>query len=94
MGFISPPVNGVLQAGDCSDKNDQKMLRSRLKTRTGLRPNGPKDSHALAQTKHCSRPCSKMSLGKSMPMNTILLILISPSAHIGPKSLPMSWCTP
>lgn len=48
----------------------------------------------LGQTKHCSKPCNKMSLGKSMPMNTILLILASPSAHMGPKSLPMSWCTP
>ncbi|PUA98899.1 hypothetical protein C8C99_3776 [Acidovorax sp. 107] len=46
------------------------------------------------QTRLCSSPCRKMSLGRSMPMNTILLVRGSPSAHWGPRSLPMSWCTP
>jgi hypothetical protein len=46
------------------------------------------------QARLCSRPCRRMSLGRSMPMKTILLRRSSPSAHCGPKSLPMSWCTP
>ena len=45
-------------------------------------------------TRLCSSPCRKMSLGRSMPMKTILLVRCSPSAHCGPRSLPMSWCTP
>ena len=44
--------------------------------------------------RHWSRPCTRMSRGKSMPMNTILLRRCSPGAHSGPRSLPMSWCTP
>ena len=37
------------------------------------------------QTRHCSRPCCrKMSRGRSMPMNTILLFFFSPGAHFGP----------
>ena len=54
-----------------------------------LQPNSKK-----AQTRHCSRPCIKISLGRSMPINTILLVLVSPAAQAGPKSLPISWCTP
>lgn len=46
------------------------------------------------QTRLWSSPWRKMSCGRSMPMNTILLTRASPSAHWGPKSLPMSWCTP
>lgn len=49
---------------------------------------------AACQTRHCSRPCKKMSFGRSIPMNTILLVRVSPGAHCGPRSLPMSWCTP
>jgi len=45
-------------------------------------------------TSDCSSPCNRMSLGKSMPMNTILLVRISSGAHAGPRSEPMSWCTP
>jgi len=45
-------------------------------------------------TKDCSMPCKKMSLGKSMPINTILLVRASPSAQAGPRSLPINWCTP
>lgn len=48
----------------------------------------------MDQTRLCSSPCRKMSLGRSMPMKTILLKRCSPSAHWGPRSLPMSWCTP
>lgn len=47
-----------------------------------------------SQTRHCSRPCRKMSCGRSMPMKTILLWRFSSAAHWGPRSLPMSWCTP
>ncbi|PJI99102.1 hypothetical protein CLU85_3942 [Acidovorax sp. 69] len=46
------------------------------------------------QIRLCSSPCRKMSLGRSMPIKTILLVRASPSAHWGPRSLPMSWCTP
>ena len=45
-------------------------------------------------TNDCSMPCSRMSFGKSMPIKTILLPRASPSAHCGPKSLPINWCTP
>ena len=45
-------------------------------------------------TKACSKPWRKMSWGRSMPMNTILLTRFSPSPQAGPRSLPMSWCTP
>ncbi|AOG22583.1 hypothetical protein BSY15_2139 [Acidovorax sp. RAC01] len=59
---------------------------------------GPKHPGLLRcvppQARLCSSPCRKMSLGRSMPMNTILLLRTSPSAHWGPRSLPMSWCTP
>jgi hypothetical protein len=44
-----------------------------------------------AYANDCSIPCNKMSLGKSIPMNTILLPRASPSAHCGPKSLPINW---
>ena len=43
-----------------------------------------------AQTSDCASPCSRMSRGRSMPMNTILLTRGSPSAHWGPRSLPIS----
>ncbi len=33
------------------------------------------------QLKHCSKPCWKISLGKSIPMNTILLVRFSPGAQ-------------
>ena len=51
--------------------------------------------HAVVdQARHWSRPAWNRSFGRSMPMNTILLIFCSPAAHLGPVSLPMSWCTP
>ncbi len=52
------------------------------------------NANSLPQTRHCSRPCIKISLGRSMPMKTILLLRFSPSPQAGPRSLPMSWCTP
>ena len=42
------------------------------------------------QARHCSKPCKKMSLGKSMPIKTILLIFSSPATHLGPRSLPIN----
>ena len=42
------------------------------------------------QTRHCSRPCRKMSRGNSMPMKTILLRRCSSACHAGPRSLPIS----
>jgi hypothetical protein len=55
---------------------------------------GTLGGHRRHQTRLCSSPWRKMSLGRSMPMKTILLNLGSPSAHWGPRSLPISWCTP
>ena len=52
------------------------------------------ECRSVYQIRDCSRPCTKMSFGKSMPMNTILLTRSSPSAHSGPRSLPINWCTP
>ena len=49
---------------------------------------------AADQTRHLSRPWKKISLGKSKPMKTILLLRTSSAAQAGPKSLPISWCTP
>jgi len=46
------------------------------------------------QTRHLSRPWKKISLGKSKPMKTILLLRTSSAAQAGPKSLPINWCTP
>ncbi|MEY4363440.1 MAG: hypothetical protein RLZZ24_792 [Pseudomonadota bacterium] len=62
-------------ARDCS----HKALHERVRLPLGKN----------AQIKACSKPCSKMSLGKSMPMNTILLTRFS-VPHSGPRSLPMS----
>ena len=49
---------------------------------------------AADQTRHLSRPWKKISLGKSKPMKTILLLRTSSAAQAGPRSLPISWCTP
>ncbi|MDR6155036.1 hypothetical protein QF021_003125 [Acidovorax delafieldii] len=63
----------------------------RIQHKSGaIAPSNP----CAGQTRLCSSPCKKMSLGRSMPMKTILLVRGSPSAHWGPRSLPMSWCTP
>ncbi len=35
-------------------------------------------ARSLTQTRHCSRPCIKISLGRSMPIKTILLFFFSP----------------
>src|SRR5450830_1136278 len=48
----------------------------------------------LVYTKHCSRPRTKMSFGRFLPINTILLPRTSFSAHFAPRSLPINWCTP
>ena len=65
------------------------VARARVSASIG-RPVGP----PRRQTRHCSRPCLRMSCGRSMPMKTILLPFFSPGAHFGPRSLPISWCTP
>lgn len=41
-----------------------------------------------------SSPSSRRSLGRSRPMNTILLKRSSSAFQAGPGSLPMIWCTP
>ena len=48
----------------------------------------------IVYTKHCSKPRIKTSLGKFLPINTILLPRSSVSPHFAPKSLPIIWCTP
>src|SRR5471032_1578485 len=48
----------------------------------------------LVYTKHCSSPRIKMSFGRFLPINTILLPRTSSSPHLAPRSLPISWCTP
>ena len=48
----------------------------------------------LVYTKHCSSPRIKMSFGRFLPINTILLPRTSFSPHLAPRSLPISWCTP
>ncbi len=55
---------------------------------------GRSELEAPHYVRHCSSPCTRMSRGKSIPMNTILLTRASPGAQRGPRSLPMSWCTP
>ena len=89
-------------ARDCSgllaccrefSRNPPEMLAIRAFSWRAENRGGPQTARPL-QTRHCSRPCRKMSFGKSMPMNTILLVFFSPSAQASPRSLPMSWCTP
>jgi hypothetical protein len=65
-----------------------------LRARRSLVCQAAGDPSRHPQAKLCSSPCRKMSLGKSMPMKTILLMRASPSAHSGPRSLPINWCTP
>ena len=55
---------------------------------------GASHAAAYAATAHWSSPWRKMSCGRSMPMNTILLWRCSSAVHSGPRSLPISWCTP
>lgn len=45
---------------------------------------------AKNQTRQPSNPCNKMSFGRSMPIKTILLVLVSPGTHFGPRSLPIN----
>lgn len=88
-----PPKGGVreLRKGDkhrlCRDRMEASLTPA--VARTGSAP-----AAAACQTRHCAKPCKKMSRGRSMPMKTILLWRVSPSAHCGPRSLPISWCTP
>ena len=55
---------------------------------------GPSHSTDQAATTHWSSPWRKMSCGRSMPIKTILLWRCSSASHSGPRSLPISWCTP
>lgn len=54
----------------------------------------PSRAGGSCQTSDWSSPWTRMSRGRSRPMNTILLSRVSPAAQGGPRSLPMSWCTP
>ncbi|EJE50874.1 hypothetical protein PMI14_04504 [Acidovorax sp. CF316] len=102
--------SGVLPGRDCIDLGWRKRKRCRYDTSChpyhpihrairGNRGSGtvfdnPAPTTPAGQARLCSSPCRRMSLGRSMPMKTILLSRSSPSAHCGPRSLPMSWCTP
>lgn len=57
-------------------------------------PRGGRTATALFQTRHWSRPCSRISRGRSMPIKTMRLLRGSSLPQAGPRSLPMSWCTP
>ena len=85
-------------ARDCSGWAARRsaLKTNRWRIETNMEPSAfyRPQADSLPQTRHCSRPCTKISLGKSMPMKTILLFFFSPSAQAGPRSLPMSWCTP
>ena len=83
--------SGVSPGRDCIDLGGRKRKRCRYNTN---RAKSPARHWQAGQTRLCSSPCRKMSLGRSMPIKTILLVRGSPSAHWGPRSLPMSWCTP
>jgi hypothetical protein len=102
-GFLPDwPPNSIFRvfwsARDCSGSpapcDTQKPNSWRIET--NMKPSAfyRLQADSLPQTRHCSRPCTKISLGRSMPINTILLFFFSPSAQAGPRSLPMSWCTP
>jgi hypothetical protein len=54
----------------------------------------PGSGRTGSQTRHCSSPCSRISRGRSMPMNTMRLLRFSSGPQAGPRSLPISWCTP
>jgi len=89
--------------GDCNDDggvgtdtaSDRKPRRWRSATNSTFRSgSGYGNWRPPAHTSDWSRPWTRMSWGNSSPMNTILLTRGSPSAQAGPRSLPMSWCTP
>ena len=103
IGFLPDwPPNSIFwvfwSARDCSGStarcDTQKINRWRIETTMKPSAFNRLQANSLPQTRHCSRPCTKISLGRSMPINTILLFFFSPSAQTGPRSLPMSWCTP
>lgn len=103
-------LGGSLQGRDCIDAlQERKPLhiphrnakgppthawRPLCQSDVSKKPSDCPQRFTKNQTRHCSRPCRKMSWGRSMPMKTILLWRFSSSAHCGPRSLPMSWCTP
>lgn len=96
-----PAVGVFVSARDCIDSADccklLKPNRWRIDTNISLTRFFMRFyavSDRLPQTRHCSRPCMKISLGKSMPINTILLTFCSPLAQAGPRSLPINWWTP
>jgi len=83
---------------DCKAAQGSKLQKKNGKKDFRLKPDMPKHFHgkweSLTQTRLCSRPWRKISLGRSIPMKTILLVRASPAAQAGPRSLPINWCTP
>ena len=59
-------------------KNENKGIRAKTDAPEHFR--GKWES--LTQTRLCSRPCNKISLGRSIPMKTILLVRNSPAAQV------------
>lgn len=93
MARPSEPAN--CRSGELRKRDKHEAGSQRAPSVTPPLPGSGSDQAAPGrQTRHCSRPCRKMSRGSSMPMKTILLVRGSPSAHWGPRSLPISWCTP
>ena len=54
---------------------------------------GAQKAPSLTQIRHCSRPQENV-FGQVDANEHHLAGARSPSAHCGPRSLPMSWCTP
>lgn len=84
--FSGRPCDSVLRifgsARDCSGSPACGAAKkpNRWRIDTNMLPScliQPK-AQSLTQTRHCSRPCTKISLGRSMPIKTILLFFFSP----------------
>jgi len=74
------------QGSKLQKKNENKGIRAKTDAPEHFR--GKWES--LTQTRLCSRPWRKISLGRSIPMKTILLVRSSPAAQAGPRSLPIN----
>ena len=85
------PRMHIASARECTGISGQKPENCEIRSDFG-RTN--RHLPAPDQTRHCSMPCKKMSLGKSIPINTILFSRFSPACHCGPRSLPINWWTP
>ncbi len=83
-----------LQRLTCVHRKGSRPRRSKFQAPRIVATSGVVQTRETRQTRHCSKPCRKISRGRSIPMNTSLLFFFSPGAQTGPRSLPISWCTP